>query len=66
MVNWGPSHIGVPPRNNWEAPNRWYYWDDAYKGGFNKYQRHSSECEGQFVSLTVAAVDVWPWKKTAN
>ncbi|KAK3984235.1 hypothetical protein QBC44DRAFT_388980 [Cladorrhinum sp. PSN332] len=56
--NWGPSHLGVPPRVNFGTPEYWSMQGGIYK---YKYQRDRSECDGQVVYIIEASFDDENW-----
>jgi chitinase len=55
-VSWAPSHLGVPPRRNWISDD-WISLGSEDGGLEYYYQRHASECEGQYVYIIENAFD---------
>ncbi|KAI1854021.1 hypothetical protein JX266_001162 [Neoarthrinium moseri] len=52
LKGWAPSQISVPPRKIWLKTENYDKIDKTYR-----YQRDSSECEGQFVYVIEDGID---------
>jgi chitinase len=57
---WTQSHISVPPWVDWHDTSNTGYLDLSSGAESWRYQRHESECEGQYVGFVLTYLPTYP------